>query len=528
MTGDMERENRILDEQLKDDANLRRLAVVVRDSNDAITVQDITGIILAWNLGAVRMYGYTEKEALGMNALELVPDESREENRKMLAILARGEPITSFETRRLTKDRRIMDVWLTVTVTSLPDDDIRVQTFSTTERDITERKRNEEKLHKVNRSMKMISECNNCLVRATDEKDFLKDACRIIRDNGDYYMVWVGMIDGAADNIVHPVAYAGIVPFDYECIKIDLADPDVCYTMLRSVIANGEFQKRQNLPNDCRPCFGPPWSADRSCRSILAMPLFFDNRTMGALTIYSALVDTFDNDETRLLLGLANDISYGISALQTGVKHKRSEEQVKINLKKIKSALDSTVMALTATSETRDPYTAGHQRRVTQLACAIAQEIGLPEDRINGIRVAGLLHDIGKINIPSEILTKPSKLSDIEFAIIKTHPKAAYDIIKSIDFPWPIAQYIIQHHEKLNGSGYPSGLKGDEILMESRILCVADIVEAMSSHRPYRPALGIEVALGDILANKGVLYDPVVVDSCVKLFRDKGFKFEQY
>ena len=204
----------------------------------------------------------------------------------------------------------------------------------------------------------------------------------------------------------------------------------------------------------------------------------------------------------------------------------KTEELAKINLKKIENALEGTVRALTAASEMRDPYTAGHQRRVTHLACAIAQDMGLPQDRINAIRVAGLLHDIGKIAVPSEILTKSAKLTDVEFAMIIIHPKVAYDIIKSIDFPWPITNYILQHHEKLNGSGYPSGLKGDEILMESRILCVADIVEAMSSHRPYRPALGIDAALGDMLTNKGVLYDPAVVDSCVKLFREKGFKFE--
>jgi len=204
----------------------------------------------------------------------------------------------------------------------------------------------------------------------------------------------------------------------------------------------------------------------------------------------------------------------------------QAEEQVKIHLNKIETALESTVKALGVTSELRDPYTAGHQRRVTQLASAIARDMGFTENRIKGIRVAGLLHDIGKILIPAEILTKPSKLTEVEFAIVKTHARASYDILKSIEFPWPVAQIVIQHHEKLNGSGYPSGLKGDEILMEARILCVADIVEAMSSHRPYRPALGIDVALGDMLTNKGVLYDPNAVDSCVKLFREKGFKFE--
>lgn len=204
----------------------------------------------------------------------------------------------------------------------------------------------------------------------------------------------------------------------------------------------------------------------------------------------------------------------------------QAEEQIKTSLIRTETALESTVKALGVTSELRDPYTAGHQRRVTQLACAIAREMDFTVNQINGIRVAGLLHDIGKILIPAEILTKPSKLTEVEFAIVKTHAMASYDILKSIEFPWPVAQIVIQHHEKLNGSGYPSGLKDDEILMEAKILCVADIVEAMSSHRPYRPALGIDVALEEMLKNKGVLYDPKVVDSCVKLFREKGFKFE--
>lgn len=395
-----------------------------------------------------------------------------------------------------------------------------------TVQDITERKRAEINLNKVNRSMKILSECNNCLVRATDEKDFFNDVCQIIRKNGEYSMVWIGLLKAEENSILLPVAYAGSEPYDYASEKINLTAPNGRYKILRDVFSSGKFQICNKLPDDRQPCFGPPPLVNQPCRSIISLPLFSSNQTIGALTIYSTIADIFDENEKKLLLELADDLSYGIAALRTSVKHKQAEEQVKINLKKIENTLEGTVHALAATSEMRDPYTAGHQRRVTQLACAIAQDMGFSQDRINAIRVAGLLHDIGKITVPAEILTKPSKLTDVEFAIIKTHPKAAYDVIKSIDFPWPISQYILQHHEKLNGSGYPSGLKSDEILMESRILCVADIVEAMSSHRPYRPALGIDVALEDMLANKGILYDPVVVDSCVKLYREKGFKFE--
>lgn len=176
--------------------------------------------------------------------------------------------------------------------------------------------------------------------------------------------------------------------------------------------------------------------------------------------------------------------------------------------------------------EIKDPYTAGHQKRVTRLASAIAEELGLPKEQIEGIRIAGLIHDIGKVSIPAEILSKPGRITDLEFSVIKTHSQAGYDILKTIEFPWPIAQIVLQHHERLNGSGYPQGLSGEEILLEARILGVADVVEAMASHRPYRPALGIDKALEEITQNRGILYDARVAEACLKLFADKGFTLE--
>ena len=184
------------------------------------------------------------------------------------------------------------------------------------------------------------------------------------------------------------------------------------------------------------------------------------------------------------------------------------------------------IQAMAATVETRDPYTAGHQRRVANLGRAIAQEMGLTEHQIDGIRMAGTVHDLGKISIPAEILSKPTKLSDIEFSLIKTHPQISYDILKDIDFPWPVAQTVFQHHERINGSGYPLGLKGEEILLEARILAVADVVEAIASHRPYRPAYGIEVALEQISKKKGILYDTAAVDACLRLFKEQRFVLE--
>jgi len=205
---------------------------------------------------------------------------------------------------------------------------------------------------------------------------------------------------------------------------------------------------------------------------------------------------------------------------------KRTEEELRESLERLRKAMDGTVQAMAFTIETRDPYTAGHQRRVTKLACALAERMNLTADEIEGVRMAGDLHDIGKIYVPAEILSKPTKLSAAEYDIIKTHPRVGYDILRTIDFPWPIADIVLQHHERMDGSGYPEGLKGKDILLEARILAVADVIEAMASHRPYRPALSIEAAVEEISENRGTLYDPDVVDACLQVF-EEGFDFEE-
>lgn len=196
------------------------------------------------------------------------------------------------------------------------------------------------------------------------------------------------------------------------------------------------------------------------------------------------------------------------------------------NLESLLKVLNGTVEAIAALYEKRDPYTAGHQRRVAQLAYAIAREMGLPEEQVDGIRITGVVHDIGKIAVPGDILSKPGRLSTEELSIVKTHPQVAYDVLRNLEFPWPVAETILQHHERLDGSGYPNGISGEDIILEARILCVADVVESMVSHRPYRPALGVERALREIVLNRGVLYDPMVADACSKLSSNGGFKLD--
>jgi PAS domain S-box-containing protein len=207
-------------------------------------------------------------------------------------------------------------------------------------------------------------------------------------------------------------------------------------------------------------------------------------------------------------------------------ERKRAEENLAASYEKLNRTLSGTVLALSATVETRDPYTAGHQRRVALLVDAISLETGFSQEQCAGMQVLGLLHDIGKIVVPAEILSKPGKLSEIEFNLIKAHVQAGYDILKDIELPWPIAQAVLQHHERMDGSGYPQGLTAPDIVLEARILAVADVVKAMASHRPYRAALGIDQALEEISHNRGILYDPEVVDVCVKLFNGKSFQFD--
>lgn len=200
-------------------------------------------------------------------------------------------------------------------------------------------------------------------------------------------------------------------------------------------------------------------------------------------------------------------------------------EALRAQEKKLRDTLFDFITALASTVEIRDPYTAGHQRRVAELAAAIGVELGLAQERIDGLRLAGVVHDFGKIQVPAEILSKPTVLNELEYAIVQQHAQTAYDILKGIAFPWPIAEFVLQHHERLDGSGYPRGLKGDSILLEARILAVADVVEAMMSHRPYRASLGEEATLQEITRQRGVTYDTAVVDACLRLFRERGFQF---
>ncbi len=221
-----------------------------------------------------------------------------------------------------------------------------------------------------------------------------------------------------------------------------------------------------------------------------------------------------ENQQPVSILGITRDIT----------ERKKADTKLLLILENLRKSFSTTIQVLVSAIEMRDPYTSGHQLRVANLACDIGKEMGLTPEIIEGIRMAGFIHDIGKLSIPAEILSKPTKLTEIEFSLIKEHARSGYEMLEYVESPWPLAQIVYQHHERMNDSGYPRNLKGDEILIEARIMAVADVVESMASHRPYRPALGIEAALEEIEKNKGILYDDTVADACLRLFREKGYQ----
>ena len=253
----------------------------------------------------------------------------------------------------------------------------------------------------------------------------------------------------------------------------------------------------------------------------LLVPLKNKNQLVGVLLLGNKFSgEHYSNEDRRLLLMISGEVAVSI-------ENALAYENMQREHGELQEAMDGIVHAMSLVVEARDPYTAGHQRRVADLARAIAKEMGLSEWQIRGIYIIGLLHDVGKLVVPAEILTKPSKLNQSEFSIVQRHPKVGYDILEMIEFPWPVNQAILQHHERLDGSGYPDGLSGKDIIPEARILGVADVVEAMSSHRPYRPALGLDSALEEISRGRGAVYDSKVTDACLRLFQRKEPLFEK-
>ncbi|MFA6188428.1 MAG: HD domain-containing phosphohydrolase [Sulfuricurvum sp.] len=502
-------ERKKAEEMLKNEVLRRRL--LMESSRDGIAIINQHHQIVEANARFAEMLGYRPEEMLGLHTWDYEAIMSEAEIRGNFPDLSNVN--MTIESRHRRKDGTMYDVEVSISGTMVGNEAM----VFTVSRDITERKQAEESLRRANRALTTLSAGNLALVRATNEDMLLQSVTNVIVEKGNYSLAIVCYAENDPEKSITPMVWSGTEDSDF-VEGCRMSDTEQEQLPIARAIHNKTTQILRDIASEAE---SKPWrdaALARGYVSNITLPLYEGSIVFGALSIYASEANAFDKEEIRLLEELSSDLAYGIITLRTRVEH----EQHAILLRR---SMEQSIQTIAATLEARDPYTAGHQERVGELATAIAQEMGLSEEQIQGIHFAAIIHDLGKIHIPAEILSKPGKLSDIEFMLIKTHPQEGYDILKEVQFPWPIADIILQHHEKLDGSGYPNGLKGEQILLEARIICVADVVEAMSSHRPYRPGLGIESAMDEIKKGRDRVYDSDVVDACLKLFMEKGFAF---
>lgn len=369
----------------------------------------------------------------------------------------------------------------------------------------------------------LLKECHRLLRAAENEESLLSGACRLFIELGNYSFAWVGLWN-EKDNNLYPAAWAGFEKgFLSRIIKAYSIDPKIAVPERQAARFVRPIQINMKNNNGKELYIWKKEAREAGFNSALVIPLVHKKEIFGALGIYSANSKVFSTDELIILQEMADSISFGLKNLRNDVLRTNIEKELAKNIQQLQRTMEMTIQALAVTIEMRDPYTAGHQRRVAHLASVIAAELGLSSDQIFSVRMSGIIHDIGKIYVPVEILTKPGRLNEYEISMIRSHPRFGFDILKETDLPQQISNIVLQHHERMNGSGYPLSLSGEEILIESKILSVADVVEAMSSHRPYRPSLGLDAALEEIRRKRGYEFDPDAVDACLALFKEKRF-----
>ena len=367
-------------------------------------------------------------------------------------------------------------------------------------------KRRELALRRANRALDSVAAVNRASLAAHDRESLLDGVCRALAAAEDTVLVWVGEAEAGGDKRVRPISSRGPSQGFLQAAPIGWGDDPYGQGPTGRALRSGAPE----VVVDARKSpLGYPWREELArfdIRSTVTIP-FEDGERRCILQINSREPEAFSMEEVAAYQALAHDLARALGAFTVQQSYERRLQQ----------ALKGAVAALAATVEKRDPYTAGHQSRTGELAVAIAQEMGVPADRIEGIRLGAAMHDIGKIGVPVEILTKPGRLEPQEMALVRRHPDIGYDIVKEIDFGWPIADIVRQHHERWDGSGYPQGLKGEAIVLEARIVAAADVIESMATHRPYRPALALEAVVAELTEGRGLRYDPKVADAALKV-----------
>jgi PAS domain S-box-containing protein/putative nucleotidyltransferase with HDIG domain len=428
---------------------------------------DLAGNFTFFNDAICRLYGYSKEELKGTSHSQYTDKES---SKKLFhafnQVYKTGEPIKEFNWQVIGKDGAKRYVEASASLQK--DSSGKPIGFKGVVHDITERKQAEQRLQESEKYFKEITENSSDIIIITDKKGNIKYCSRSIERFTGYKPE--ELIGRNGLKLIHP-----------DDVKRAASNYSKAIVAIDAAVTN-EFR-------------------------IV--------RKDGSERYFSGLGrNLLDNPAVAGFIINARDVT----------ESKLVNAELQRTLDNLRKSFGTTIQVMVSAVEMRDPYTAGHQLRVADIARSIAQEMGLSQDQVDGIRLAGSIHDIGKLSIPAEILSKPTKLTDIEFSLIKEHSRIGYEMLKDMESPWPLAQIVYQHHERMNGSGYPRKLKGDEILIEARIMAVADVVEAMASHRPYRPGLGIEAALEEIEKNRGIFYDNVVADACLRLFQEKNYK----
>ncbi|MBE0627929.1 MAG: response regulator [Burkholderiales bacterium] len=493
----------------------QRFRSLIEHASDLVVVVDASGRITYISPSIRQIGGYEPDELTASNYIEFAHPEDAPAAAASYAELTRNPGMThKTEFRFRRKDGR----WAVLESSSRNAIlDPAVAGIVVNARDITERKLAEVALARLNRALRTLSAGNIALVHAVDEQQLIEEMCRILVKTGGYLLAWVGSVERDERKSVRPIAHHiqgnDYVERNLVTWSADASGQGPSGTAIRTM--------KPHIVQDVRTDPGyAPWrdnAIQLGCTAVASFPLFDEGESvMYVLCVYSSA--SFSQDESALLAELAGDLAFGIRSLRARTAHE-------LSVQRLNRSMEGTIQAMAATLEMRDAYTAGHQRRVSELVIAIAGALCLPKEDVRAFGLAAIVHDLGKIQVPAEILSKPGKLQPIEFELVKSHPQAGYNILKDVDFPWPIAEIVRQHHERLDGSGYPRGLKGEAMLVGAKILGVADTVEAMTSHRPYRAGLGIDKALAEIEQGSGRLYDAAVVDACVRLFREKQFAF---
>jgi PAS domain S-box-containing protein len=483
-----------------------------------LAVDLATACVVDANPAAQRLMGYSREELIGMHVTMLHPEDERarviEEMRQAAEAAASHD---GFHILRKDGSKMPVAIWSS-DAARFAGQKLWIVEF----RDITDQKQKEHQLSAQNWALSAFSIAALALGRAQTAEGLQQSICEAITRQSVYVLAWIGILEDGPEKRVRIAASAGSAVGYLSSLQVSCREDDASGQGPVGVcIRTRTLQIVEDTQSS--PVFRP-WhdiANQYGVRSCACIPLFADGIWEGALSVYSAKANAFERAPIEVFKHLAEQIVHGIQAIE----HKQLLDVERRNLeqtqKHLTEALAASVSAMVTAMEMRDPYTAGHENRTADIAYAIGKEMGWPEGRLQGLRMAAMVHDIGKISIPSEILNKPARLTPEELALVKGHPDSSFAILKDIPFTWPVAEIVHQHHEKLDGSGYPQGLKGDEILAEAKVLTVADIVEAMAAARPYRKGLGLKVALAEIESQAGTLLDPEAVRICSSLFRER-------